>query len=578
MAAEVPQTLESMGGQLNVVLDFQDSLYDEDDTRSSQEYDLEEKYQARALLVKSKRFFKKGTQSFSSTKATDQTECHKCGKKGLSKISVPSYQSPFQSKLLSSSQHKPELSPTKDIEAMYNRVKAKLALLSSSASAPKSSMVKNKGLVAEAYEWDEEELSLDENEMVDVKVLMALIDENDVVSKEDARNGEWVKISMRKVHPLLEMEENDDRKNNLDYLCIDLNYVEEQTNNLMILPGESQRNKTDPPVVITDSSVSDYDLVDESPVCSTPLPPLETEVLKGVFINEPSSAPAKDNKSTSALKINLAPAAQFIPQLITMTFSSSEEVKHFKLSKCDIRKLIWHLDSGCLKHMTIVKSYLHKYVEQPGPKVVFGDDSTCTTEGFGSIRCNGSSTIRRQQTKETHHITFDESHDAIKSTKLSVDNLNIAESKRYPPNEYLHRYKPSQSSGMSIIDFLFEEEPNNVSETLKHPGWDDAMQNELNQNKRDETGIVIKNRARLVAQGQNQQEGVDHDETFAPVAKLEAIRKLKEKVYVKQPLGLESSELPNHVYKLDKALYGLKQAPRPWIKARKKEARVSLED
>ncbi|GJV18717.1 hypothetical protein Tco_1367737 [Tanacetum coccineum] len=45
--------------------------------------------------------------------------------------------------------------------------------------------------------------------------------------------------------------------------------------------------------------------------------------------------------------------------------------------------------SGCLRHMTGVKSYLHKYVDQPGPKVMFGDDSTCTTEGYGSIKCNG---------------------------------------------------------------------------------------------------------------------------------------------------------------------------------------------
>ncbi|GJU04563.1 retrovirus-related pol polyprotein from transposon TNT 1-94 [Tanacetum coccineum] len=77
-----------------------DSLDDEEDTRSSQEYlnELEEEYQARALLAKSKRFFKKGTQRFSSAKATDQTECHKCGKKGhfardyWSKTSIPSYQ------------------------------------------------------------------------------------------------------------------------------------------------------------------------------------------------------------------------------------------------------------------------------------------------------------------------------------------------------------------------------------------------------------------------------------------------------------------------------------------------------
>nr|GFD33102.1 hypothetical protein [Tanacetum cinerariifolium] len=78
---------------------------------------------------------------------------------------------------------------TKDFEAKYNKVKAKLALLSSSASASKASMVKKKGLIVEAYEWDEE-VSSDDNEMVKVKVLMALAEDNDAVSKEGARNGE----------------------------------------------------------------------------------------------------------------------------------------------------------------------------------------------------------------------------------------------------------------------------------------------------------------------------------------------------------------------------------------------------
>ncbi|GJW13134.1 hypothetical protein Tco_0017267 [Tanacetum coccineum] len=73
---------------------------------------------------------------------------------------------------------------------------------------------------------DEEEVSSDDNEMVEVKVLMALAKDNEAVSKEGAKNGEWVKISMIKVHTLLEMKDNDDRKNYIDYLCIDLNYIE----------------------------------------------------------------------------------------------------------------------------------------------------------------------------------------------------------------------------------------------------------------------------------------------------------------------------------------------------------------
>ncbi|GKB97176.1 retrovirus-related pol polyprotein from transposon TNT 1-94 [Tanacetum coccineum] len=105
-------------------------------------------------------------------------------------------------------------------------------------------------------------------------------------------------------------------------------------------------------------------------------------------------------------------------------------------------------------------------------------------------------------------------------------------------------------SGQTHRFFLSKEESKKVYEALKHPGWVNAMQDELNQfsrnkvwtlvpapygktiigskwgfkNKRDETGIVIKNKARLVAQGYNQQEGIDYDETFAPVARLEAIR------------------------------------------------------
>ncbi|GJU80736.1 retrovirus-related pol polyprotein from transposon TNT 1-94 [Tanacetum coccineum] len=154
----------------STVQDFQDSPDDEEDARSSQEYmnDLEE-YQARTLLAKSKRFFKKGTQRFSGAKATDQTECHKCGRKChfardcFSKTLVPSYESPFQTKLFQSSEHKPKLKHTKDFKAKYNKVKAKLALLSSSTSASNSSLGKNKSLIAETYEWDEEKVSLDEN-------------------------------------------------------------------------------------------------------------------------------------------------------------------------------------------------------------------------------------------------------------------------------------------------------------------------------------------------------------------------------------------------------------------------------
>ncbi|KAK1616634.1 hypothetical protein QYE76_022151 [Lolium multiflorum] len=155
-----------------------------------------------------------------------------------------------------------------------------------------------------------------------------------------------------------------------------------------------------------------------------------------------------------------------------------------------------------------------------------------------------------------------------------------------------------------------------VFEALEDPDWFESMHDELNnfkpnkvwslvekprecrnvigtkwifKNNQDEFGNVVRNKARLVAQGFSQIEGIDFGETYAPVARLESIRillayashhnfklqqmdvksaflngPLHEEVYVKQPPGFEDPDFSNHVYKLDKALYGLKQAPRAW--------------
>ncbi|GJV05056.1 putative ribonuclease H-like domain-containing protein [Tanacetum coccineum] len=163
--------------------------------------------------------------------------------------------------------------------------------------------------------------------------------------------------------------------------------------------------------------------------------------------------------------------------------------------------------------------------------------------------------------------------------------------------------------------FLSQIEPTSIAKALSDSSWVEAMQEELLQfklqqvwilvdlpngkkaigtkwvfrNKKDERGIMIRNKARLVAQGHRQEEGIDYEEVFAPVARIEAIRlflayasfmgflvyqmdvksaflygTIEEEVYVTQPPGFKDPDHPDKVYKVVKALYGLHQAPRAW--------------
>ncbi|XP_024196068.1 uncharacterized protein LOC112199259 [Rosa chinensis] len=139
---------------------------------------------------------------------------------------------------------------------------------------------------------------------------------------------------------------------------------------------------------------------------------------------------------------------------------------------------------------------------------------------------------------------------------------------------------------MNIISqcgFVSLIEPKNIKEALLDDDWIRAMQEELNQLTRND----VWNKARLVAQGYSQVEGLDFDETFASVARLESVRLLlavachlirfklfqmdvktaflngilQEEVYVEQPQRFKDPHNLDHIYRLKKALYGLKQAP-----------------
>nr|GEV52982.1 hypothetical protein [Tanacetum cinerariifolium] len=176
---------------------------------------------------------------------------------------------------------------------------------------------------------------------------------------------------------------------------------------------------------------------------------------------------------------------------------------------------------------------------------------------------------------------------------------------------------------------LSQEEPKKIFDALKDPSWVEAMQEELLQfksqnvwvlvdypkwvrpigikwvlkNKKDKRGIVIRNKVRLVAQGYSLEEGIDYEEVFAPIARIEAIRlflayalfigfivyqmdvksaflygNIDKEVYVMQSPGFHDPQFPERVYKVEKAMYGLRQAPRAWYGTLSKEFESLMHD
>ena len=231
-------------------------------------------------------------------------------------------------------------------------------------------------------------------------------------------------------------------------------------------------------------------------------------------------------------------------------------------------------------------------------------------------------TLENQDSGNTEHIPEGNPEG---TTELRESEPDTSKGWRYksshPPEQIIGNIKSSVKTRSNLKDFenhfalLSEFEPINVEEALNDNSWIEAMQEELNQfqrnnvwnlvprpkeksivgtkwvfkNKLDENGKIVRNKARLVAKGYSQEEGIDFDETYAPVARLEAIRLMlayacyknfkvfqmdvksaflngyiKEEVFVEQPPGFEDPFKADHVFKLNKALYGLKQAPRAW--------------
>ncbi|GJS64404.1 putative ribonuclease H-like domain-containing protein [Tanacetum coccineum] len=234
----------------------------------------------------------------------------------------------------------------------------------------------------------------------------------------------------------------------------------------------------------------------------------------------------------------------------------------------------------------------------------------------GAARARSTNTVNIASTPvSTASSSGGLSYTDLTNTNQNDSQIPFLEDIYDNPNDGIFTNASYDDEG-AVADFTnLETIVNKISEALGDESWVDVMQEELLQfkiqkvwilidlpygkkaigiiwvyrNKKDERGVVVRNKARLVAQGHRQEEGIDYDEVFSHVARIEAIRiflvfasymgfivyqmdvksaflygTIDEEVYVSQPPGFVDPKCPKKVYKVVKALYGLHQAPRAW--------------
>jgi hypothetical protein len=231
-----------------------------------------------------------------------------------------------------------------------------------------------------------------------------------------------------------------------------------------------------------------------------------------------------------------------------------------------------------------------------------------------------------EQREETSEIEADPSRDSIefpmelppvkRKPAWCREILREAERHSAPKGTFRESRKPDKYSGLiSKLTTVIDSEPSTFADASKHQVWKDAMSEEYNSILKNDVWTVVprprnksvvtskwlykikhaadgsieKYKARFVARGFSQKEGIDYDEIFAPVARYSSIRiiislaavfgwklhqmdvktaflngEVEEEVYIEQPEGFIIHNKRSHVCKLKKALYGLKQAPRAW--------------
>ncbi|GJS48720.1 retrovirus-related pol polyprotein from transposon TNT 1-94 [Tanacetum coccineum] len=331
----------------------------------------------------------------------------------------------------------------------------------------------------------------------------------------------------------------------------------------------------------------------------------------------------------------------FVEELVEIM---DREVKQLRQSRVLIVKVRWNSRRG--PKFTCLLTQVHNHEDSPSTFSIIIEDHevppiVTTTDGQASpISMNEAGELNQEDSADFDGNTVFVPYDALnfeeaESSTTALDPSNMHELYHVQPSTHIWTKahpleqvigdpsKPVMTQNRLQTDSklcmyaltVSTLESKNIKEAMSDHSWIESMQNEPHQferldvwelvprpdgkniiavkwiwkNKSDADNVVIRNKSRLVAKGYKQEEGIDCEETFAHVARLEAVRMfvafvahknitifqinvktaflnglLKEEVYVSQPDRFVDPDFPDHVYRLKKDLYGLKQAPRAW--------------
>nr|GEW38574.1 retrovirus-related Pol polyprotein from transposon TNT 1-94 [Tanacetum cinerariifolium] len=264
----------------------------------------------------------------------------------------------------------------------------------------------------------------DDKEMIQFKVLMALVDDELAVRKYHARNGKWIDITMRKVNILLSIDEYVDWKSYLKYINKDLKFVEQQrirTSNTLTSTKKSSGR-------FSSSEVMSLTYQEHSP---KKRPGLGTKKH-----TKPETQESSKDHITSGHKVSVA------------SLKNSKNYKALPYQYASPSKQI--LKAKAKPFSPCIHSGLNDH--HPDDCQIFG----------AVLVCGAVSAHPYNQVKKTYHVTFDESIEAIRFTNTSVDEIKIKDSSRYPLDEFLHEDDPSRQY-QSNTDISYYMTPHNLS-------------------------------------------------------------------------------------------------------------------